>query len=209
VDSANHELGETERSFIPAISYIRLHNLLKYYRRTLDDVSENGDIAYIAWLARNILELKVWVHYCSASTENVQEFSDDAVRDLVDLNKTNDAIDSEHRAQIDELASMIEQDKATTKYKRVSDAAKDCKIAGYEEAFKTLSKFAHPTAMTIFAPSKSTLLRSLIVDSAKITADDALKILDSSFLARSYQDSEKFLLNFNSTKVPSDRLELE
>jgi hypothetical protein len=38
-----------------------------------------------AWIARNLLELWVWVKYCSVSRENAWRFHEDALRDVKGL----------------------------------------------------------------------------------------------------------------------------
>jgi hypothetical protein len=37
----------------------------------------------LAWAARNLLELAIWVEYCNASPANAKQFRDDSARDLL------------------------------------------------------------------------------------------------------------------------------
>jgi hypothetical protein len=78
-----------DREAVPAIVYVRFRNILKRYRTIMSADLSKADLAFIAWMARNILELSVWIQYCSRSRSKAEEFYDDAIRDLVDLNRIN------------------------------------------------------------------------------------------------------------------------
>src|SRR4051794_25145560 len=43
---------------------------------------EEQNISKLAWSARNILELSVWIQYCNLSEANAKRFYDDALRDM-------------------------------------------------------------------------------------------------------------------------------
>jgi hypothetical protein len=44
-------------------------------------------IMKIAWAARNLLEVMMWVIYCNQSMENATRFRDDSARDLLGISK--------------------------------------------------------------------------------------------------------------------------
>lgn len=116
-----------------------------------------------AWSARNLLELSVWSQFASKSDENLRVIFDDAGRDANELfNKIKELLsESEASAswvrdveegQQELKARAILQGVPDTDatYMRVGKAAGSL---GVTKAFnfhhKFLSKFAHPTAMTI------------------------------------------------------------
>src|SRR6266581_4718961 len=47
----------------------------------LEQAYRDQRISALAWTARNILELSVWIDYCLLSASNAQRFRDDAMRD--------------------------------------------------------------------------------------------------------------------------------
>ena len=53
----------------------------------LERARQDRPVRAIAWSARNLLELWIWVQYCQASEKKAKRFSDDAVRDTLDLTK--------------------------------------------------------------------------------------------------------------------------
>jgi hypothetical protein len=74
-----------ERAIFPAFVYIRLKAAVTRTRDLLQAKQGGGDVNYIAWLTRNLVELRIWAEYCSASDENALEFHEDSVRDLIEL----------------------------------------------------------------------------------------------------------------------------
>ena len=124
---------------------------------------ERGDVALLAWRARNLFELSVWATYCARSRENARRLYEDAGRDVRGVfdafikwgTKTAQGTDwlipiekaVDDRAQ-EALSAGIES--LEGRFKEVRDAAEEC---GIESTLtnKMLSKFAHPTAMRILA----------------------------------------------------------
>lgn len=111
-----------------------------------------------AWNARNLLELWIWVKYCSTSPENARRFHEDALRDVRGLIDAHDSMckhagianttGDEARKRLDELAleklGITSLDPA---FERVSEAARGVGLGDQFNAWnKHLSKFAHPTA---------------------------------------------------------------
>jgi hypothetical protein len=129
--------------------------------------NKRDDAPLLAWRARNLLELSVWATYCAKSRDNARRVFEDAGRDTRDIfdsyirwgkstGQESDWLNHIAAAKQDlaqrsrELGGIESLDGP---YKTVSDAATEC---GFGEHFKlyykTLSKFAHPTAVRILAP---------------------------------------------------------
>jgi hypothetical protein len=123
--------------------------------------------ALLAWRARNLLELSVWCVYCAKSADNAYRLYVDAGRDATDIYDAFAKWGNENAMDpswLDPLAAA-ERDIAQGalacgigslkgRYKNVREAAGECGLGGtFRPAYLTLSKFAHPTAMQILAPS--------------------------------------------------------
>jgi hypothetical protein len=114
----------------------------------------------VAWIARNLLELHVWVTYCGVSRENAWRFHEDALRDISGLTdahkKKCDAMGiqddfSEIAAQrITNVASeKLGLENIDSNFLSVAKAAiaPGVDLGGRFGPFhRSLSKFAHPTA---------------------------------------------------------------
>ena len=112
-----------------------------------------------AWIARNLLELLVWVKYCGVSKENAWRFHEDALRDAKGLTEL-------HKQICDAMG--IEDESSTIAAQLIKDAASKLGLEDIDSIFlavakaskapgvdldrqfvafnKSLSKFAHPTA---------------------------------------------------------------
>ena len=125
----------------------------------LETMSKDG-LPVVAWVARNLLELLVWVRYCGASRDNAWRFHEDALRDtkgLVDLHAKSCAamglVDETSEIAAQKLRQVASEnlgfDEIGSDYRRVSKAAETPGV-GLKNLFgpfnQTLSKFAHPTA---------------------------------------------------------------
>jgi hypothetical protein len=123
----------------------------------------------VAWIARNLLELNVWVKYCGASRENAWRFHEDALRDVKGLTETHkktlDAFSiedhfSEIAAQrIKETANKLGLEDIDSDFLAVAAAAKAPGVdlgAMFGPFFRSLSKFAHPTAGLVHGISHQT-----------------------------------------------------
>jgi hypothetical protein len=206
-------VSEKDRDVLPAIVYVRLHNALKRYRDTIVRSIEHGDIPYVAWLARNILELRVWVEYCAMYAKHAQEFYDDAARDLVDLNKGNLDLEPEQRVELNNAAAALPATKDTHRYKKVRQAAKDCGLTVlFEGNYKSLSKLAHPTALSVIVPvvgDGAKAMRLEIVHLAHQLAQDGLARLKMSILGDAYRKYGSWFDAVNPTQPPEMRIVLE
>lgn len=121
----------------------------------------------LAWRARNLLEISVWSIYCARSRENARAFYEDAGKDVNDLyevfiswghnaSQGNDWLNPLERAKEDNRQRAEDKgiESLVGSYQLVREVAKKCGIEQHFKLhFKTLSKYAHPTAMLIIAPS--------------------------------------------------------
>jgi hypothetical protein len=202
-------LSESDRAIFPALVYAGLKNWMRHYRQTILEARE-AELSYVAWLARNIVELRVWVEYCAVSVANSLEFYDDAVRDLVDVNRQNGLqdLDEGSRNTLARATAALPSTKATHKYKNVRDAAEETNMAVYEKNYKLLSKMAHPTAMTVIASrigeSKETAHE--ISDRSVELADEGLARLEASHLADTYRKYEATMKRMNANLPPERRV---
>lgn len=132
----------------------------------------------------------MWVQYCSQSAHYAEEFFRDAVRDLVDMNKRG-GLDLETRKKLEEATPFIGTVRPAHKYKHVSDAAEEVGMkALYAANCKILSKYVHPTAMSVLARiggKSADPVRKQFVDLGRQLAQEALQKLDSSHVGEAYR----------------------
>ena len=113
-----------------------------------------------AWLARNLLELLVWVKYCGISRENAWRFHEDALRDAKGLMEAHAkscaamGMKNETAATAAERLQQVASEKLgleeiDSDFLAVSKAAKAPGVDlgdRFGPFHRSLSKFAHPTA---------------------------------------------------------------
>jgi len=147
-------------------------------------------ITKLAWAARNILELSIWIDYCNRSDVQAKQLRDDSARDLLGFAKAIQAIYIEGQGSPDLGLKKTEQDLISfaqnvfgvtgldDDFKRVSEAAKD---VGRENNFRQLnklfSKFAHPTAISlnaVVAVEADAGIRTMFLNDGVELATDAL-----------------------------------
>jgi len=120
-------------------------------------IDDEDGLPAAAWNARNLLELWVWLKYCSMSLGNARRFHEDAIRDLVGLVEAHARIcsiikiENEHYnanlSAIAELGSSQSIESVNANYLRVAQAADEFGLGDAYRAYNAhLSKFAHPTA---------------------------------------------------------------
>jgi hypothetical protein len=115
----------------------------------------------VAWLSRNILELLIWIRYCAKSPELAQKFLTDSIRDIIETLEVGTKLAS-NPEQIagakDILVKMAKEDgyeDLDEQFTFVWAAAREVEAAEQFKIYnKLLSKFAHPTAMLVFANRK-------------------------------------------------------
>ena len=65
-------------------------------------------ISRLAWAARNLLELSVWIEYCNLSVGHAKQFRDDSARDLIGFSKAIQSIHTDfHGAPAQDLDSAM------------------------------------------------------------------------------------------------------
>ncbi len=131
-------------------------------KRSFDDM---GEPSLLAWRARNLLELSIWSQYCSKTEEHAHRLYEDAGRDEIGIyeeffkwgtatSKEQDFLDlfSEASKNLEQRAMKEGISSLQGKFKEVADAAKELGMGHhYKVANRMLSKFAHPTALSILS----------------------------------------------------------
>jgi len=124
----------------------------------------------VAWIARNLLELHVWVKYCGVSRENAWRFHEDALRDvkgwtdahkkLCDAMVIKDDFSEIAAQRIKDLASeKLGLENIDSNFHAVATAAKEPGVnlgERFGPFYRSLSKFAHPTAGLVHGISHQT-----------------------------------------------------
>jgi hypothetical protein len=138
--------------------------------------TEREALPAAAWNARNLLELWIWIEYCSVSRDNARGFHEDALRDVLGL---TDSI-----SKIYELTGVRNDFDAPAR-KTISDVAlEELGLKSLDQSYETvrkaavcvgmdhwylicnayLSKFTHPTAgLVLDIMQESEKLRDLQV----------------------------------------------
>ena len=158
--------------------------------------SANRSISVTALLARNLLELLIWIEYCRTSEDRSLQFLLDFNRDFIDLISTvlakvpEVSSSPEWQGQARPLATLMQDSLFALgepiSYTSILDAAKSIDVLlAFQALNKTLSKFAHPTAFSVLAgsqieaePLKSSLI-NMLVDLGVGFANKAFAAFDS------------------------------
>jgi len=128
--------------------------------KELLETMEKNRLPAVAWIARNLLELLVWVKYCGVSQENARRFHEDALRDVMGMMDAHakrctaagivDEISTLAARRIQEVASdELGLEGIDSKFLPVSQAATAPGVDlgdMFGPSHRSLSKFAHPTA---------------------------------------------------------------
>jgi len=124
------------------------------------ETMEKDRLPAVAWIARNLLELLVWVKYCGGSRENAWRFHEDALCDAKGLMDTHAKICAA-MGIIDETSAIGAQrvqqvaseelglEEIDSDFLAASQAAKAPGVDlgdRFGPFHRSLSKFAHPTA---------------------------------------------------------------
>ena len=127
----------------------------------LEHMYQQHSVGAVAWATRNLLELLVWVLYCKKDPTNAEEFYKDSYRDLLDIYKklpdsysrdpNSFSFAKEHKNLI-EVAQKNQIYNVEGRFTDIRVVAKELGLDDYSIHYMMLSKFAHPTALEIFAP---------------------------------------------------------
>ena len=126
----------------------------------LRETIQKDRLSASAWIARNMLELLVWVKYCGVSRDNAWRFHEDSLRDakgLMEINRRSCEVmgikdevshDTAQRIKIVASESLGLED-IDSKFLNVAEASKAEGVGlgdQYPPFNRFLSKLAHPTA---------------------------------------------------------------
>ena len=159
----DYPTGIPSENWQQRIIYGFAEQIFSEYDELAKQYRNSAALSSVAFHARNLLELLVWVIHCLASEENLRRLYEDAGRDgreLLDVfQKWTEAWKSDFGSeQIDEARNRL---KASAEEKGVSTIDGSYKSVGaiaalypkldsyYKMSNKVLSKCAHPTALTI------------------------------------------------------------
>lgn len=137
-----------------------LVRLIQLNRQQLLDAKSPDALPYVAWLARNLLELLIWTEYCCTSIDNAVRFYEDSMRDMYqwlglvknlwEFHNLNTSPIAELAQQILNCAELQYVDIETQRFLQVRKAAAELdKADWFRFMFGILSTFAHPTAMSV------------------------------------------------------------
>ncbi len=186
------DLSSEDKRPLPALLYDSFSGEIKRHRDLLVRAKRRGPLDHVAWVTRNILELRIWVEYCSQSQDHAEEFFQDAIRDLNDVQRSVGGLDPEDVATLQKADKFIGNAKKAHQFKNVRDAAKEVDLLPFfEQNNKVLSKFAHPTAMFVLTGSFRDIaadqVRKQFVEVGMNIAAEASQKLDVSFLGETYR----------------------
>jgi hypothetical protein len=202
------DLTSDEKRPLPAFLYVHFSDAITRYRDLLHRAKRRGALDYIAWITRNILELRIWVEYCSQSQQHSEEFYQDAVRDLNDLQRVVGGLDSADINTLQEANKFIGNAKPAHKFKDVKVAAEEVGLMQlFRQNNKVLSKFVHPTAMFVLTPFQGVgadQVRRQFVESGTAIANQALEKLEASLLGETYR-KYKQTMNAVIAAQPKDK----
>jgi hypothetical protein len=175
--------------------------LAHIYRQLLQSLDENAtellglgegaSLQRIAWLARNILELRMWVGYCTDSKDKALRFADDALRDAVKfltIDEKEVERGLEEEVSFRPLRSVIDLARdagfnAISSPTFAWEAAKKINMGKYYRSRNRIfSKLAHATPLSLLAPlprEHQEQLRNQIVDEALRTAEEGIRLLEA------------------------------
>jgi hypothetical protein len=129
-----------------------LQNLEQAVERNLRELRhafEQRSIDMVAWRARNLLELLIWVEYCASSQERAKRFCEDSLRDALHMHKLHTEVATE-RKRLSEMLKHSGIEKPENSYLPVSKAAEKLDKKDWFVYWNRLfSKFAHPTAIAV------------------------------------------------------------
>ena len=134
----------------------KLHFAVAHNLEDLEAARSTGRISTVAWLVRNLLELAIWTAHCAQSESNSKQFVLDAARDVHDAMNVPDGIFTEDFSFRDARTESIQQardagfETLDESFKRVSNVAQGLgRGQEFKSLNKLLSKFAHPTALSV------------------------------------------------------------
>jgi len=164
-------------------------------------------LSSVAFHARNLLELDIWIQYCGKSQENARRFLDDSCRDAIGLMKAESKSLSKFYASLFKEI-LDEADRKMTKiakslalredddnYTRVANAATEInKMDFFNPTNKILSKYAHPTAWSVLADFNEkveAIYRMSVFSQGVLLAVGCVQNLQKALLNHGYKVNEE------------------
>jgi hypothetical protein len=173
-----------------AVMYLKFkHSIARNYDLLLK-LERREALHQVAWLTRNLLELDVWVEYCSQSEDKARAFWEDAIRDTHSLLDPKAEHDPEFQDLVTKATGLLSDDRGPSAWQRVSKAAESIGRGDYGWQNRWLSKFVHPTAMSVILPlplKNQKALQSHFVVMGKEFGAAAKEKLGNSFMASRYE----------------------
>jgi hypothetical protein len=163
-------------------------------------------VTKVAWAARNLLELAIWIDYCNLSNAHATRFRDDSARDLLGFSKAvqqleiqkKGAPDSRLEASQTKLVGFAESTLGVVglgeDFTRVLKAATEL---GREKEFgalnKLFSKYAHPTSIAlnsvVTVDADAGIREMFLLDGIELSTDALTTIRDD--MAKHFPQLEK------------------
>lgn len=200
--------SQRERETALLFVYEQLSDAITRFSERIPTVQTAEDAA---WVARCLLDLEIWVDHCNDSSERAQQFWQDYVRDLNELVRDlKTPIECEVTARYLLLAQgLLTGSKKGDNPTYNATAAKEIDRQEYRKIESApLSKFVHPTALSMFTMSDmgnlKNRLREGFVAQAEKYALNARTRLSSGLLAEAHS---KFGPIADRLRKPSSRLE--
>lgn len=151
----------------------------------LEQMNEQGFTSGIAWISRNLLELSIWTRYCLVSEENAEVFYKDGARDAMGAMKLPDEmlkadrLGSFKQTRQQMLESAVDDNiENPTDYTPVSDAAKAINYPHFGKINMLLSKWAHPTAISVLMLGRDAQLNATFYKLGARWVDDSIKLIE-------------------------------
>jgi hypothetical protein len=160
-DESDWESAYSEnKEFLLSKLYRNFELAVEACRDMMLKLRARAPVNQIAWYSRNLLELHVWIEFCCRNKPNAEEFYEDAIQDLVDINRCYGPHDEQLATDLEKATALIGKTKKLHEYRTTAKAAaalggKD-ETSSWQEYFKDqnklLSKFVHPTALSVVMP---------------------------------------------------------
>jgi hypothetical protein len=141
-------------------------------------------ITRVAWGARNLLELQLWTLWVVRSPQNARRFHEDMICDFREMiDQLNGAPNSaaaikKAKGSINELLPLLKATNVNSKHLVIAEVAKE--LGGqkrFELVNKYLSKFVHPTSLSIHAR----LMPEMYDTASQMFIETAVDIIKSTF----------------------------
>jgi hypothetical protein len=141
---------------------IQFVGLIEWFVEDLLTAHDLERVMTVAWLARNLLELNIWVRYCNLSEAHADRFAADRMRDFYGYIKALEGLTSATSSSAFQVTDLLKRYSAYAESKgieeigddftRVSKAAEELGEGKlFSSQNKIFSKLAHPTALAMDA----------------------------------------------------------